>query len=82
MHSSFVSMAALVGMSVSVWALSDIWRLIVLEIMLRLHRANRQVLVNHIIAAHMRVCYRYAEVDVNIEELSETLIEVIEPFME
>jgi hypothetical protein len=82
MESTFFTFIALTSMASSLWVLSDIWRILVLEILLCLHRSEKRAIVDHIIAAHMRVIYKYDEVDFCLEELSETIIEILEPFVD
>lgn len=82
MHPEVLTFIALLGTAMPMWVLADVWRIIVLDILFRLHRANKQFLVKHIVAAHMRLYYKYSEIDYSMEELSETFIEVLSPFVD
>jgi hypothetical protein len=77
-----ITLVAIMGMGVCMWVLSDVWRLLVLEILYRLHFAHKKIIVEHIVAAHLRVVCGYSAQDCYIEDLSETVIEVIAPFID
>jgi hypothetical protein len=78
MHSWITWVLGLIGMSTCLWVLDDIWRLLYLEYLMKIHRTT----VQRCVEMRCRVMTRcgYVE-DTTIEELSETVVEVVGPFL-
>lgn len=82
MHPIICSLAGLVGMSLCLWVLGDVFRVIVLDCMLLTYKTKQRVLTSHWAEAHTKMMMRAESIDVELEELQEVFIETVEPFVE
>lgn len=82
MHPIICSLIGLVGMSVCLWVLGDVFRVIVLDCMMMTYKTKQKILVSHWAEAHTKMMVRMASIDFQLEELEEVCIEVMEPFVE
>jgi hypothetical protein len=66
----------LIGMSACMYVLDDFWRFMYIELLARTHR----ITMSRVVEAHCRLMTKYGCVDLTVDELVETVIEVSEPF--
>lgn len=67
----------LIGMSACIYMLDDLWRVIYIDLLARTHR----ITMSRVVEAHCRLMTKYGCVDLTVDELVETVIEVTEPFL-
>jgi hypothetical protein len=67
----------MVGISTCVYVLDDVWRCVYIEMLSRAHR----ITMSKVVEAHCRLLDKYGCVDLTMDELVETLIEMAEPFL-
>lgn len=78
MHSWFLWASAMVGTSMCLWVLDDIWRLFYLKCVSKYHT----VAVDRLASIQVRIYDRCSEIEVVCEELSDTVVEVLGPFLD
>lgn len=81
MHSIYF-LIGLTGMSVCLWTLGDIFRVIVLDCMYCKCKMQQKVLASHWAESHTKMVLKMCSVDVTVEEFQEVFIETVEPFLE
>jgi hypothetical protein len=72
------TLLGLIGMSACVYTLDDLWRFFYLETLTRLHH----ITTSRLVEVHCRLLDKYGCVDLTVDELLETIIEVAAPFLE
>ena len=78
MHSWFVWSVAFIGMGGCMWMLDDLWRFFYLECVCKVHT----IAIERIVQSHIRLINKCCEIDVCVDELAETVIEVMGPFID
>ncbi len=81
MH-SFYFLVGLTGMSVCLWVLGDIFRVLVLSCMWHSYKMRQRILTSHWAVSHTKMMLTMSSVDVTVEEFQEIFIETVEPFLE
>lgn len=65
-------------MTACLWALNDVFRLAYVECVAHVHR----ITMTRFTEAHLKAYNKFDQIDLTIEQLSETAIEVVGPFLE
>jgi hypothetical protein len=77
MHPAIPTILGLIGMSGCLWYLNDIARVAYMECASHIHR----ITITRFAEAHVKAMTKSGSIDLTMEELTETAIEVVGPFL-
>lgn len=78
MHPMMGSVAGMAGMSTCVWLMKDIWRILYVECLAKVHMTS----MANFMEVNAKAMPKMANLETELEELSETAIEVVGPFLQ
>lgn len=81
MHALYF-LVGMTGMSICLWTLGDLFRVIVLDCMWTSYKMRQKLIASHWAESHTKMMLKMSSVDVCMEDFQEIFIEVVEPFTE
>lgn len=72
------SVAGMAGMSTCVWLMRDVWRILYVECLTKVHMVS----TTRFMEANAKAMPKMANLEMELEELEETAIEVVGPFLQ